>query len=46
MNIYDEPSEVDTNALKYIHNAPSMTASTNFIQFQKNEDFMDISVLN
>jgi hypothetical protein len=46
MNIYDEPSDADTNILKYYHNAPSMTASTNFMQFQKNEDFMDISVIN
>lgn len=46
MNIYDEPSEADTNILKYYQNAPSMKTSTNFIQLQKNEDFIDISVIN
>ena len=46
MNIYDEPSEADTNILNYYQNGPSMTASTNFMQFQKNVDFMDISVIN
>jgi hypothetical protein len=40
MNIYGEGSDIESGRIKYLKNVPSMTASTNFLLVNGNdEDF-------